>query len=227
VASITKIMMMIGALITIERGLLDLDAPVARYWPEFAQGGKEAVTVRDALTHQAGAPGFEVPLTSAEVCDWTAATGRIAAERRWFRGERRICYHALTYGFLVGELIRRVDGRRPRQFLSEEIFDKVGADFQIGLSSPAELRMAMPALPAGAFELNGIAGKLLNSVDRTDSGSWARMSSENPSTGGYTNGRAIAAKLASDSTEPSGGIWSPTAQLGVGPDLGNCPVLNR
>ena len=107
--------------------------------------------MRDALTHQAGVPGFEVPLTSAEVCDWTAATGRIAAELSWLGGERRICYHALNYGFFVGELIRRVDGRRPRQFLSEEIFDKVGADFQIGLSSPAEFsRMAIPAVPAGA-----------------------------------------------------------------------------
>ena len=193
VASTTKIMLMIGALIAIERGLLDLDAPVAHYWPEFAQGGKEAVTVRDVLTHQAGVPGLEIPLTSAEVCDWTAATGRIAAERHWFGGERRIRYHALTYGLLVGELIRRVDGRRPRQFLSEEIFDRVGADFQIGLASPAELsHTAVPAIPAGAFELNGIAGKLLNSVDRTDSRSWGRMSSENPSTGGYTNGRAIA-----------------------------------
>jgi CubicO group peptidase (beta-lactamase class C family) len=193
VASTTKMMLMIGALIVIERGLLDLDTPVARYWPEFAQGGKEAVTVRDALTHQAGVPGFEVPLTSAEVCDWTAATGRIAAEPLWFGGERRICYHALTYGFLIGELIRRVDGRRPRQFLSEEIFDKVGADVQIGLSSPAELsRIAIPAIPAGAFDLTGIAGKLLNSIDRTDSGTWERMSSENPSSGGYTNGRAIA-----------------------------------
>ena len=233
VASTTKIMLMIGALIVIERGLLDLDAPVARYWPEFAQGGKEAVTVRDALTHQAGVPGFVVPLTSAEVCDWTAATGRIAAELRWFGGERRICYHALTYGFLVGELIRRVDGRRPRQFLSEEIFDKVGADFQIGLSSRAELsRMAMPALPAGAFKLNGIAGKLLNCVDRTDSASWERMSSENPGVVGYGNGRAIARACAilANSGEFNGvRILLPEtiALAGAEHAYGPCPYLGQ
>ncbi len=231
VASTTKIMLMIGALIAIERGLLDLDAPVARYWPEFAQGGKEAVTVRDALTHQAGVPGFEVPLTSAEACDWTAATGRIAAERRWFGGERRICYHAFTYGFLVGELIRRVDGRRPRQFLSEEIFDKAGADFQIGLSSPAELsRTAMLALPAGAFELNGIGGKLLNSVDRTGSGSWEWMSSENPGNVGYGNGRAIARACAivANGGEVNGvRVLSPAtiALAGAEHAHGACPYL--
>jgi CubicO group peptidase (beta-lactamase class C family) len=231
VASTTKIMLMIGALIVIERGLLDLNAPVASYWPEFAQGGKEAVTVRDALTHQAGVPGFEVPLTNAEACDWTAATGRIAAERHWFGGERRICYHALTYGFLLGELIRRVDGRRPRQFLSEEIFDKVGADCQIGLSSPAELsRTAMPTIPTGAFDLKGIAGKLLNSVDRTDSGSWERMSSENPGNVGYTNGRAIAracAILANGGEFNGVRILSPEtiALAGAEHAYGPCPYL--
>ena len=231
VASTTKMMLMIGVLIVIERGLLNLDAPVAHYWPEFAQGGKEAVTVRDALTHQAGVPGFEVPLTSAEACDWTAATGRIAAERHWFGGERRICsYHALTYGFLIGELIRRVDGRKPRQFLSEEIFVEAGVDFQIGLSSPAEFsRMAISAIPVGAYDLDGIAGKLLNCVDRTESATgseWLR----DPAVKGYGNGRAIAracAILANGGEFNGVRILSPEtiALAGAEHAYGRCPYL--
>jgi CubicO group peptidase (beta-lactamase class C family) len=230
VASTTKIMIMIAALIVIDRGLLDLDTPVARYWPEFSQGGKEAVTVRDALTHQAGVPGFEIPLTSAEACDWEAVTARIAAEPHWFGGERRICYHFHTYGFLIGELIRRVDGRRPRQFLREEIFDKVGADFQIGVSADMMARMAMPAVPNDAFNLTGFGGKLANSIDMADAFSWERMSSENPGGNGYGNGRAIARACAivANGGELGGSLFlSPQtiALAGAEHAYGECPYI--
>lgn len=231
VASTTKIMVMIGALIAIDRGLLDLDAPVAKYWPEFAQGGKEAVTVRDALTHQGGVPGFVVPLTSAEVCDWATAAARVAAEPHWFGGERRICYHFHTYGFLIGELIRRVDGRGPRQFLKEEIFDRVGADFQIGLSSPEELqRLAPPAMPTDAFVFEGMAGRLAGSIEMVEGFSWERMSSENAGGGGVTNARAIArvcAIVANGGTLDGVRILSPevVALAGAEHAYGQCPYI--
>lgn len=192
VASTTKIMLMIAALMVIERGLLDLDAPVARYWPEYAQGGKAAVTVRDALTHQGGVPGFDVQIADEDLCDWTRATARLAAEPHWFDGERRICYHFHTYGLLIGELIRRVDGRRPRQFLQEEIFSKVGADFLIGLTPDATSRIAELKMPDGAFEGDGILERMINSVDMTTMRTWPRLSAELPSGNGYTNGRSIA-----------------------------------
>ncbi len=192
VASTTKIIMMVAGLIAIDRGLIELDRPVADYWPEFAQGGKAAVTVRDAFTHQAGAPGFDPPISSATASDWAAVTTRLAAEAHWFGGERRVCYHAMTFGHLIGELIRRTDGRRPAQFFREEIGEKIAADFQIGLSSPAELtRLAQLNMPAGAFARDGLAGKLLNSVELHD-GSWARRAAEDASGGGYGNGRSIA-----------------------------------
>ena len=192
VASTTKIMVMIAAAMVIERGLLDLDTPVARYWPEFAQGGKAAVTVRDALTHQAGVPGFDVPISDDELCDWTKATARLAAEPHWFGGERKICYHFHTYGLLVGELIRRVDGRGPRQFLQEEIFAKVGADFLIGLTPDATNRIAQLKLPADAFQGEGMLKRMIDSADMSTLDSWERLAAELPSGNGYTNGRGIA-----------------------------------
>ena len=192
VASTTKIMVMIAAAMVIERGLLDLDTPVARYWPEFAQGGKAAVTVRDALTHQAGVPGFDVPISDDELCDWTKATARLAAEPHWFGGERKICYHFHTYGLLVGELIRRVDGRGPRQFLQEEIFAKVGADFLIGLTPDATNRIAQLKLPAEAFQGEGMLKRMIDSIDMSTLDSLERLAAELPSGNGYTNGRGIA-----------------------------------
>jgi len=193
VASTTKIILGIGVLVALDRGLLDLGQLVAHYWPEFAQGGKEAVTVRDAITHQAGVPGLDPPMTSAAFCDWAQAAARVAAEPHWFGGARKICYHAITYGFLVGELIRRADGRGPRQFLNEEVLAKTGADFLLGLSSYDQLgRMARPEMPPGGFDMDGMAGKLLNAVDQSDAFSWARACAENPGGTGFGNGRSIA-----------------------------------
>lgn len=192
VASTTKITLMIGAAMLIERGLLDLDAPVVRYWPEFAQGGKATVTVRDALTHQAGVPGFDVQISDDELCDWTRATARVAAEPHWFGGERKICYHFSTYGFVVGELIRRVDGRGPRQFLTEEIFSKVGADFLLGLIPEAVNRVAQLNIPGNAFQGEGILKRMIDSVDMSTAHTWQRLSSENPGGNGFSNGRSIA-----------------------------------
>lgn len=231
VASTTKIMMMIAALIAIDRGLLDLDAPVAQYWPAFAQGGKGAVTVRDALTHQAGVPGFETPLTNAEVCDWNVAVARVAAEPHWFAGEQQICYHAQTYGFLVGELIRLVDGRRPRQFLREEIFEKIGADFQLGLTDPQELaRMALVHLPPGAFSPDIAAAKVLNSIDLTQAFSWERCVAEIPSGGGIGTARgvALACAIVANGGELGGvRFLSPAivALAGAEHAYGRCPYL--
>lgn len=195
VASTTKIIMMIGMLVALDRGLLDLDQTVSHYWPAFAQGGKEKVTVRDAITHQAGVPGFEVPLTHAEVINWQLATARVAAEPHWFGGERKLCYHANTYGFLLGELIRRVDGRGPRRFLTEEVLQPAGAEFYLGLTSfDLVKRVARLEMPAIGYDIGGIGQKLLHSVDLSPASlsSWERNASENPGGIGFGSGRAIA-----------------------------------
>jgi CubicO group peptidase (beta-lactamase class C family) len=197
-ASTTKIAAALSVLILVDRGQLDLDTPVAHYWPEFAQGSKGAVTVREALSHRAGVPGFDPPISPATACDWAAATARLAAEPHWFGGEARLCYHAQTYGFLLGELIRRGDGRGPREFFRDEIASKIGADFQLGFTAKAErARMAKLTVPAGAFSAEGVAPKLLTSIDLTDLmkgtfDSFTWLSRVDPGGGGIGNGRSIA-----------------------------------
>jgi CubicO group peptidase (beta-lactamase class C family) len=197
-ASTTKLAAALSILILVDRGRILLDERVAHYWPEFAQGGKERVSVREAITHRAGVPGFDPPISAATACDWEATTARLAAEPHWFGGEPRLCYHAQTYGYLIGELIRRVDGRKPRQFFREEIASKIGADFQLGVTAEGDIaRMATLSIPAGAFSADGLAPKLLTSIDLTDvlTGDFdllAWWSREDPGGLGLGNGRSIA-----------------------------------
>jgi CubicO group peptidase (beta-lactamase class C family) len=168
VASTTKIPMVVALLMVIDRGLIELDQTVAHYWPEFAQGGKGAVTVRDVLTHQAGVPGLDPPSTFEVLCDWSAVTARIAAEPLWFGGQRRVCYHSHTFGLLAGELVRRVDGRRPRQFIREEIAERIGADFQVGLGDKADMgRVAEARWPPPASGIRGYSREGLGLLPTT------------------------------------------------------------
>src|SRR5689334_5666687 len=100
-----------------DRGLLDLDAPVATYWPEFAAAGKEKVLVRHLLSHRAGLAGPREPHSLQELYDWEFTTRRLAATEPWWEPGTQSGYHALTYGFLVGEVVRRVSGLLPGAFL--------------------------------------------------------------------------------------------------------------
>ena len=116
-----------------DRGLLDLDAPVAVYWPEFSAAGKEKVLVRHLLSHRAGLSGLREPHSLAELCDWELTTERLAATEPWWEPGTVSGYHAFTYGFLVGEVVRRVSGLRPGAFLEREVTGPLGIDFTIGL----------------------------------------------------------------------------------------------
>ena len=200
VFSTTKIMTAICALILIDRGLLDLDQTVAHYWPEFAQGGKEKVTIREALSHRAGVPGLAKPVPWAFQRDWAAITARLAAEPHWFDGRAQVCYHYATYGFVLGEVIRRVDGRRPAQFFREEIAEKSGADFEIALSSRSDAARVAGVRP---WETRPLAGVEIGDRVRASFGPpfpaydlWEFLSTENPAGIGLGNGRSIARVLA-------------------------------
>lgn len=116
-----------------DRGLLDLDAPVASYWPEFAAAGKESVLVRHLLSHRSGLAGLREPHTFAELCDWELTVARLAASEPWWEPGTRSGYHAMTYGFLVGEVVRRITGLLPGAFLREEVTGPHGVDFAVGL----------------------------------------------------------------------------------------------
>src|SRR5262249_36632006 len=114
--SATKIPLLICMLMLVDRGLVDLDAPIAHLWPAFAAGGRAGVTVRDPLTHRSGVPGLDPPASFEDHFDWETITARIAAEPHWFGGERRLCYAPVHSGFILGEVMRRTDGRTPARF---------------------------------------------------------------------------------------------------------------
>lgn len=195
VFSTTKIMAILCTLMLVDRGLIELDAPVSRYWPEFAQGGKGDVTIRDALTHQAGVPGFATQITMEMTYDWDAITTRIAAEPHWFGGRRVLAYHWWTYGFVLGEVIRRIDGRKPGQFFREEIANPAGVDFQIGLTSRADVdRLAKLhfGTPPPPLADESVAARANASIAPGDMTSWAHLSTDNAAGNGYGNGRSIA-----------------------------------
>ena len=130
--SSTKTVTSLAALMLVDRGELDVDAPVARYWPEFAAQGKQDVLVRHVMSHASGVSGLEQPAVVEDLYDWPRATSRMAAQAPWWPPGTASGYHALNYGHLVGELVRRISGLPLRQFVAEQIAGPLGADFQIG-----------------------------------------------------------------------------------------------
>lgn len=142
VFSTTKGITAIAVAMCVQRGLLDYDERVATYWPEFAVNGKGDATVAQLLSHQCGLFSVDQPTTLAEALDWDTITSRLAAGTpEWPIGTAH-GYHALTYGWLAGELIRRTDGRSPGQFVAEEIAGPLGLDLWIGLPAEQEPRVS-------------------------------------------------------------------------------------
>src|SRR5581483_2433368 len=116
-----------------DQGLVDLEAPVARYWPEFAQNGKEHLPVRFILGHRAGLPAIRHPLEQGALLNWDLMTAALAAEQPWWEPGTRHGYHALTLGYLLGEIVRRVTSRMIGSYCREEIAGPLDLDFHIGL----------------------------------------------------------------------------------------------
>ena len=142
VFSTTKVMTSICALILIDRGLLDPDAPVAKYWPEFAQVGKENVLVRHILSHTAGLPALDLPVPMETLYDWNQVVSLLAAEKPWWEPGKDWGYHAFTFGYLVGEVVRRLTGKTLGTFFRDEVAIPLKADFYIGLPEEHESRVA-------------------------------------------------------------------------------------
>lgn len=132
--SSTKTQMALCALMLADRGQLDLDAPVATYWPEFAANGKEGVLVKHLLSHTSGVSGWDQPITVADIYDWEASTARLAAQAPWWQPGQGSGYHALNQGHLVGEVIRRITGKKLGEFFRDEVATPLGVDFHIGLA---------------------------------------------------------------------------------------------
>jgi CubicO group peptidase (beta-lactamase class C family) len=194
--STTKTMTALCALILADRGELDLHAPVAAYWPQFAAGGKSGIEVRHLLSHTAGLPTWDEPLTLEDFYDWDTATSRLAAQSpRWEPGTES-GYHAISQGNLVGEVIRRITGRTVGTFFAEEVAGPLGADFHIGLAAEHDHRVS-PVIPAPVpdGEAGGaLAGIFANppiSAQTAVTPAWRRA--EIPAAGGHGNARSVGA----------------------------------
>jgi CubicO group peptidase (beta-lactamase class C family) len=146
VYSTTKAMTSLAALVLVDRGELDLDAPVAKYWPEFAARGKAGIKVRHLLSHTSGVSGWDPPITIEDLYDWDTSTARLAAQAPWWEPGTASGYHAMTYGHLIGEVIRRITGRRLGEFFAVQIAGPLGADFHIGLP-PSEFPRVADLVP--------------------------------------------------------------------------------
>lgn len=199
VYSTTKTMAATCVLMLADRGLLDLHAPVADYWPEFAQNGKQGVLVSHVMSHSAGLSGFDPPLRSVEALyDWDAIVAGLAAQKPWWEPGTAPGYHAMTQGFLQGELVRRISGRSIGAFFREEVAQPLGADFHIGLDPAHDARvgeLVPPKAPLGNVEgLGDIAARTFRSVSVTgkepQTEAWRRA--EIPAAGGIGNARAVA-----------------------------------
>jgi CubicO group peptidase (beta-lactamase class C family) len=192
-------------------GDLDVDAPVAAYWPEFAAAGKDRVLVRHLLNHQAGLPALRDPVPVGGFYDWDDVVGRLAAEAPFWEPGTRHGYHALTFGFLVGEVVRRVTGRSLGRFVADEIASPLGLDLHIGLPEGEADRVArlvpppdpQPGDPLPRFlvqamtEPDSVPGLvMLNNGGYLVPGEWdspAALAAELPASGGVMNARALAA----------------------------------
>jgi len=142
VFSVGKAMAALSLLVLVERGQVDLDAPAARYWPEFAARGKSEVTVRMLLCHRAGLPAIRRSLPRFAMYDWELMTSALAAEEPWWEPGRTHGYHVNTFGFLIGEIVRRVSGESIGAFFRREVAAPLGADFHFGIGPEHDQRIA-------------------------------------------------------------------------------------
>ena len=172
VYSTTKGITAICAHQLVERGELDLDAPVARYWPEFAQNGKAELPVRMLLSHRAGLPAIAKPLQPTDIFDWNTMTTALAEQKPWWTPGTKHGYHAITYGWLVGELVRRVSGMSIGRYVREHVAAPLGAEFWIGL--PEELDARTAQLTQGPIHTGEGAPNMLEIIQKDPEGMLAK-----------------------------------------------------
>ncbi len=151
--STTKTMTSLAALLLVERGELDLHAPVAKYWPAFAANGKGYVQVRHLLGHSSGVSGWDQPVTVEDIYDWEKSTAMLARQVPWWQPGTASGYHALNYGHLIGEVVRRITGKPLGQFFADEIARPLHADFHIGLA-PSEFHRVANVVPPPPLQLD-------------------------------------------------------------------------
>jgi CubicO group peptidase (beta-lactamase class C family) len=207
VFSLTKGATVICILRLAERGLLDIDAPVADVWPEFAESGKEAIPVRWVLSHRAGVAAVDAPVTFDDVLGWDGVVSAIARQRPFWEPGTRHGYHVRTFGWILGEVVRRCTGQSVGRMFADEIAGPLGLDFWIGLPEELEPSLARVIPPDPAEDAAAMA--VAESTDDTLFGKAAKgpgdlfayderwntrpfHAAEMPSSSGITNARAVA-----------------------------------
>lgn len=199
VYSTTKTMTALTALLLADRGELDFDAPVARYWPQFAAAGKQDVKVSHLMSHSAGLSGWKEPLAKDDLYDWEKATALLAAQAPYWEPGTAPGYHALTQGYLVGEVVRRITGKSLGTVFREEIAEPLGADFHIGLPASEDDRVAhLIPPPPGASIADRSESELQKNmasnppIDVAETRTRAWRGAEIPAAGGTGNARSVA-----------------------------------
>ncbi|WP_435634284.1 serine hydrolase domain-containing protein [Pseudomonas solani] len=206
--SCTKTFTAVTALQLVGEGKLELDVPVARYWPEFAAAGKERITLRQLLSHRAGLPAIRQPLPAEALYDWQVMTAALAAEEPWWTPGEEHGYAPITYGWLAGEAIRLADGRGPGESIAARIARPLGLDFHVGLDDAEFHRVAHIARAKGNMG-DASAQRLLKCMmteptalstraftnppsimTSTNKPEWRRM--QQPAANGHGNARSLA-----------------------------------
>lgn len=198
--SCSKTVTALAALMLVDRGSLDLDAPVATYWPEFGVNGKSGVTVRHLLSHTSGVSGWDQPFAESDLWDAESAVARLAAQAPWWEPGTAAGYHAITFGHLIGEVIRRVDGRTLGEFIDTEIAKPLEADFRVGLPHSEYDRVsnviAPPPLPIDieALGMDSLMVRTFTAPPMNAETAWTDewRAAEIGSANGHSNARALA-----------------------------------
>lgn len=199
VYSTTKTMAALCALILADRGELDFAAPVSHYWPEFAAGGKADIPMSQIMAHSSGLSGWRDKLVLDDLYDWDKATALLAAQAPFWEPGTAPGYHAVTQGYLVGEVVRRITGQSIGNFFRSEIAEPLGADFHIGLAASNDHRVAElippppPELAAGE-RISDIRWNMLTNppvkAEATRTRAW--RAAEIPAANGHGNARSVA-----------------------------------
>ncbi len=195
--STTKTMTALCALILADRGELDLHGKVATYWPEFAANGKENIEVSHLMAHSAGLSGWSEPMTNDDLYDWEKCTSLLAAQAPLWEPGTASGYHAITQGYLVGEVVRRVAGESVGTFFAKEVAGPLGADFHIGTPAECDDRVALvippPPLPVPENPSEIILKTFANPpLDASQSWTIPWRRAEIPAAGGHGNARSVA-----------------------------------
>jgi CubicO group peptidase (beta-lactamase class C family) len=147
----------------VSRGLLDLEASVVRYWPEFGQGGKESIPVKMLLNHQSGVAAISEPIPPGALYDWEFMVKALEKQEPFWKPGSMHGYHGFTFGWLVGEVVRRVSGKSLGTFFREEVVEPLGLDFWMGLLETHENRVA-PIIPADPPDPSGPVSPMMMAI---------------------------------------------------------------